>query len=198
MVTQDPSRTSHLAAPSILRTQKFITALAYAPVIVSTDFIDECLAQDELLDPEDFLLTDKATEKKFQLKLSSTLQRAKEHGNELFHGRTFYCVENIHGGCETYQAIVEANGGKCLVFRGRPGTMLTSQRARSENGEEDEDIEAEVFLISGREPEQQRLWSKFRQMVENSRKLPKVVRSDWVLDTAMSQEIKPIDGYEFN
>lgn len=198
MITQDPSRASHLAAPHILRTKKFVTALAYGPVVVSTEFIEECLAQEELLDPEDFIMTDKATEKKLRLNLKESLERAKKHRNQLLQGRTFYCVENIHGGYETYQAIIEANGGKCLSYRGRPGTMMTSRRAGSNTSMVDEDAEAEVFLISGTEPEQERLWSKFRHMVEKSRKVPKIIQTDWVLETAMSQEIKPITGFQLH
>lgn len=199
MVTQDPSRASHLAAPRILRTKKFVSALAYSPVIVSTAFVEECLAQDELLDPADFLLKDKATEKRLHLKLDNTLRRAKEHRNQLLQGQTYYCMEKVYGGYDTYQAIIESNGGKCLVYRGRPGTMMTSRRPGGETGKINEDTDAEVFLISDTESEHgRRLWPKFRQMVENSRKIPKIIKFDWILDTAMSQEVKPISEYELH
>ncbi len=193
-MTQDPSRATHLAAPSILRTHKFISAMAYAPTIVSTSFVDECLEKDEFLDPEDFLLQDKANEKRFHFSLAESQKRAKENRNKLLEGRTIYCVENIHGGFETYKSIVEANGGQCNLYRGRPGTMVPSRRADSETSTADEASQAEVFLISGQD--QERLWSKFRQMAEGSRKIPRIVRSEWLVESAMAQEILPVGTHE--
>lgn len=170
--------------------------MAYAPIIISTEFIDKCLEKDELLPPEDFLLQDNANEKRFHFSLVQSQQRAKENRNKLFQDRTIYCVENIHGGFETYKSIVEANGGQCNMYRGRPGTMVPSRRAESETSAMDDDAEAEVFLISGTEKEHERLWSRFRQMAEGSRKTPRIVRSDWLIESAMTQQILPVDKHE--
>ena len=170
--------------------------MAYAPTIISTDFIDKCLEKEEIVNPEDFLLKDKANEKRFHFTLAQSQQRAKENRNKLFRGRTIYCVENIHGGFETYKSIVEANGGQCNLYRGRPGTMVPSRRAESETSATDDDAEAEVFLISGSDKDQERLWSRFRQMAEGSRKIPRIVRSDWLLASAMAQQILPVDDHE--
>ncbi len=168
--------------------------MAYAPTIVSTSFIDECLEKNEFLDPEDFLLQDKANEKRFHISLAESQKRAKENRNKLLEGRTIYCVENIHGGFDTYKSIVEANGGQCNLYRGRPGTMLPSRRADSETSTAEEASQAEVFLISGQD--QERLWSKFRQMAEGSRKIPRIVRSEWLIESAMAQEILPVGIHE--
>ena len=170
--------------------------MAYAPTIISTDFIDKCLEKDEILDPEDFLLQDKANEKRFHISLAQSLKRAKENRNKLFQGRTIYCVESIHGGFDTYKSIIEANGGQCNMYRGRPGTMVPSRRADSETSTTDEAAQAEVFLISGQDKEQERLWPKFRQMAEGSRKIPIIVRSDWLLESAMAQKILPVGKHE--
>ena len=69
MVVQDARKCTHLAAPTILRTAKFVNALAYAPVIMHTDFVDSCLKQNELLDPRDFPLVDKTAESKFHISM---------------------------------------------------------------------------------------------------------------------------------
>lgn len=195
-MTQDPSRATHLAAPSILRTHKFISAMAYAPTIISTDFIDKCLEKDEPLDPEAFLLQDKVNEKRFHISLAESRSRAKENRNKLLQGRTIYCVDNIHGGFDTYKSIIEANGGQCNLYRGRPGTMVPSRRADSETSTTDDDNQGEVFLISGQGKDQERLWSRFRQMAEGSRKIPRIVRSDWLLECAMAQKILPVGDHE--
>jgi hypothetical protein len=195
-VTQEPSRATHLAAPSILRTHKFISAMAYAPTIISTDFIDKCLEKDELLNPEDFLLHDKVNEKRFHISLAQSQKRAKENRNKLFQGRTLYCVENINGGFDTFKSIIEANGGHCNVYRGRPGTMVPSRRADSETNSADEAAQADVFLISGQDRDQERLWSRFRQMAEGSRKTPRIVRSEWLVESALAQQILPVGSHE--
>jgi len=195
-VTQDPSRATHLAAPSILRTHKFILAMAYAPTIISTEYIDKCLEKDEPVNPEDFLLQDKANEKRFHISLAQSQKRAEENRNQLFRGQTMYCVENIQGGFDTYRSIIEANGGHCNSYRGRPGTMVPSRRGSSDASTTDEAAQAEVFLISGKAKEQARLWSRFRQMAEGSRKVPRIVRSEWLLESAMAQQILPVGSHE--
>jgi Regulator of Ty1 transposition protein 107 BRCT domain len=197
-VTQEPSRATHLAAPNILRTHKFISAMAYAPTIISTDFISKCIEKNKLLDPEDFLLQDKANEKRFHISLAQSQKRARENRNKLFEGQTIYCVENIHGGFDTYKSIIEANGGRCNMYRGRPGTMVPSRRADGEDSTMDDSFQAEVILISGPDRDQARVWPRFRQMAEGSRKIPRIVRSEWLIESAMAQEILPIGSHELH
>ncbi|KAL9108158.1 MAG: hypothetical protein Q9227_007012 [Pyrenula ochraceoflavens] len=196
-ITQDPARCTHLVAPSILRTQKFVVALSYAPVIISSNFIEECLSQNKVLNPQDYLLQDPSGERKLNLDLSRSLSLAKQNKNSLFAGRTIYCVDTIPAGFATFQAIVEANGGRCITYRGRPGTMVPSRRAGSEASTmTDEDTDAEIYLLSGLEKEHKVLWPKFRKMAEGSRKIAKIVGSDWVLESAMAQKILPVEEYE--
>jgi hypothetical protein len=195
IVTLEPGRASHLAAPSILRTHKFVAALAYAPTVISTDYIDACLQQEEYLDPEKFLLKDQANEKRLGVSLAMSRNRAIENKKELLKGRTIYCVENIHGGFETFKSIAEANGGQCLQYRGRHINMIPSTRAGSETST-DEDVQHEVYLLSGPGPENRRLWSKFREMAGNSRKSARIATTEWLIETAMCQTIKPIVNYE--
>ena len=195
IITLEPSRATHLAAPTIKRTQKFVAAIAYAPTIISTDFIDACLEKDELLDPDKFVLQDKANEKKMGFSLQLSKERAKENRNRLLAGRSVYCLETINGGWESYKSIVEANGGKCMVWRNRKGTMVPSKRAESDPDTDDDSLN-EVYLLSGPGKENENLWKRFRQMAEGSRKLPLIVRQDWLLETAMCQKVLPTSNYE--
>ncbi|OAG43848.1 hypothetical protein AYO21_02075 [Fonsecaea monophora] len=195
LITTDASKATHLAAPNIVRTQKFVTALAYAPLVISTDFIDACLAEDKLHNPEKFKLRDKENEKKFQLSLDKSRQRAKKNANRLLHGRSIYCMENIHGGFDIFKTIVAANGGRCMLWKNRKGTRVPSGRADSELSTDTEENH-DVYLLSDNGKENHGLWSRFREMAEGSRKVPKIVTSDWLLETAMSQEIQPTKVYE--
>ncbi len=50
LVVNDYATCTHLAAPRILKTQKFICGLAHSPVVLSTDFIDNCLSEGKAMD----------------------------------------------------------------------------------------------------------------------------------------------------
>ena len=188
---------THLAAPNIVRTEKFICALAHAPTIVSTDFIDDCLDQDELLDPDDYLLDDEDGEKRLGYKLSDSLRLAQKNKGKLLKGYAIYCTESIHGGFETYRAIINVNGGKCHLYRARAGshTGLQSNQEEDEPQPGDRRTPQHIYLISGVTPEEARLWPKFRQMAAEMGKIPRVVRNDWMLNLALSQEVHWKDTY---
>ncbi|KAJ5086621.1 hypothetical protein NUU61_007928 [Penicillium alfredii] len=200
MVVQDARKCTHIAAPSILRTTKFVNALAYGPTIVHTDFITDCLKKDELMDPADFPLVDQASEKKFGFSLAKSTAKAKANKNKLLRGYRIHCVEDIRGGIDAFKSIIEANGGECLPFRGRLG--LANQARREESDDEDSDMDDnqpgrnEVFLLSSAGPKHARLWPRFRQLALDIKKTPRIVRVDWLLDMAMSQEPHPPEEYE--
>lgn len=191
--TAEPAKATHVAAPRIVRTVKFISAMAYAPTIVSTDFVDACLDNDELQDPEKFKLIDKDNEKQLGLSLTLSKERAKENQNKLFEGRSVYCMTNVNGGFDTYNKIVQANGGICMQYQGRKGTRVKSYRAGSE-GSADENTD--VYLISPEQGDNSKLWQQFQSMVQSSRMTPRIVGTDWLIESAMRQEILPVSKYE--
>lgn len=171
-------------------------------MIVSTDFVDQCLKKDELLDPADFPLVDKAAESKFQFSLAKASNRAKKNKNKLLRGFRVYCVEDIRGGFDAFKSIVEANGGECLLFRGR--LALANNSRREESDDEDSEMDSddsgrnEVFLLSSAETKHARLWPRFRQVASDVKRTPRIVRVDWLLDMAMSQELRAADEYELS
>lgn len=198
LLVQDPGTCTHLAAPHIVRTQKFICALARAPIILSTSFVDQCLAKNELLSPTEFLLTDPESEKRLGFTLNDALIRARANKQRLLEGLTIYSTEGLHGGFETYKAIIEANGGRCLLYRARAG-LVASSRTSGQDGASDReghDNSDNVYLISGLSHDETRLWRKFRQMAQSSGKTPRIVKTDWMLDIALSQRIQWNDRYE--
>jgi hypothetical protein len=196
MLVTDPSKCSHLAAPQILRTHKFISALAYAPTVISTEFVDQCLERDDLLEPEDFLLQDTSSEKRFKISLPKSLANAKVNANNLFKGRMIYCVESIHTGTEVMQSIIEANGGRCIVYRARPGTQLPPRRGEKGPGDAEDDEADVLYLISATKKDQVKLWPRFRQLAEGQKWKPRIVKTDWLLDQAMAQELRWQGKYE--
>ena len=200
LVVHDASKCTHLAAPSVLRTPKFVNALAYGPDVVSTEFIAQCLKKDELLDPSGFPLVDKAAEDKFKFTISDATVRAKTNKNKLLQGYHICCADSIRGGFETFKSIVLSNGGDCILFRGRHALPPNIRQDKDESDEETEGEPSrnEVYLLSGVTPEQTKLWPRFRQMVGDLGKSPRIVRVDWLLDIAMSQKLRSADGYELD
>ena len=189
LVVPDVGSCTHLASPHILRTQKFICALAHSPVIISTDFVNDCLSQNKRLAPEEYLLQDIEGENRMGIKLSDSLARAKVNQGQLLQGYSIYCTEYIQGGFETYKAIAEVNGGKCLLYRARAGSTATLRAGPDDDTDSPEaGGPGYVYLISGTTSDEAKLWPKFQQMMEGTGKKPLVVRHDWILDLALSQK----------
>lgn len=189
----EPSRATHLAAPSIVRTQKFVTAIAYAPVVVSTAFVDACLKANELLDPKDYPLKDTVNERSIGCSLQKAVGLAAKNKNRLFHGQTIYVMEAIHGGFATFETIVEANGGQCLSWKNRNNVVIGSARAGSRDGQ-DGGASDDLILVSDA-MENTTLWDKFIQMAERNGRTPRIVSADWLIETALSQGLRPTKNY---
>lgn len=167
-------------------------------MVLSDEFITQCLKKNELLNPADFPLVDNASEKRFGFILKDATARAEVNKNKLLQGYRIYCVESMHGGFEAFKSIVEANGGICTLFRGRVSMPSRPKHEESDDDSSDDDDPSrnEVYLLSNAIPEHERIWPRFRQMVQGIEKTPRVVRVDWLLDIAMSQKLRPADGYE--
>lgn len=198
LADQDAKKCTHLAAPAVLRTPKFVNALAYAPVIVNHDFITQCLKQNELMNPADFPLVDEIAEKRLGLSLGDMTARAKKNQNKLLQGYRIYCIESIRGGFDAFRSIAVANGGDCTVFRGRVSMPGQSRHEDSDDdsSEDDDPSRNDIYLLSGVDPGHGKLWPRFRQLVQSIGKTPRIVRVDWLLDIAMSQDLRATDGYE--
>lgn len=195
LVVDDHVQCTHLASPKIVRTQKFICGVAHAPIILSTDYIDDCLKENRRLDPEDYHLQDEDGEKRLGNKLTDSIDRAKRNKGRLLQDFTIYCTEGVHGGFDTYKAIVEANGGKCLLYRARAGLNATARAGTQDKLDSESGKADKMYLISSSGPEDAKLWPKFRQMVQGIGKVPMVVRNDWIVDMALSQELQWHDVY---
>lgn len=191
LVVQDPTSCTHLAAPAMVRTQKFLCALAAGPTIVSSDFIDACISDGAMPLINDFLLKDKDNERRFNMKLKDIVARAKANKRQLLRGIPIYCTAEIPNGSDTHKAIVEANGGVFSIYRARGGSTI-----KPTNPESDEESDPEpVYLITGQRPEERRLWPKFKEMAKAGHMEPRIVHSEWLLDVAMSQQLRCGDTY---
>ena len=195
MVVREASKCSHLAAPSVLRTPKFVNALAYGPTVISTEFVDQCLEKDRLIDASSFPLMDKEAEKRYNFTLSDSTSRAKLNKNKLLRGYHICCCESIRGGFDTFKSIASSNGADCILFRGR---LAFPSSFRQDDDDDQEAGRNEVYLLSNATPDQTKVWPRFQQMVEDIGKVARIVRVDWLLDIAMSQKLLAAEAYELD
>jgi hypothetical protein len=214
-VTDDPSHVTILLAPHILRTKKFVCAIASAPHVVDPSFLDACIKNDKVPDPKKHALYDRNGEKRMGFKLLHGLERARSNGHALLKGWQIFCTEKVKGGFETYKSIVNANGGICTLWRGRT-TLQVSRRsfthiatAADDSGSSDEATEEHaatasqgvdkgdtLYLVSGTSKEEVAMWEKFRVLARKADMLPVIVKTDWVLAVAMQQRIVWEDQWE--
>ena len=123
-----PSECTHLLAASVVRTEKFLCALAKAPFILSEKWATQSVAAKKLLGKschcgsfctrltivaeKDFLLVDNGGESKYGVKLVRSIQRAKENKGALFSGHTFYVTTKVPTDRKLLKNVVAAHGGE--------------------------------------------------------------------------------------
>ncbi|QDS74312.1 hypothetical protein FKW77_003986 [Venturia effusa] len=194
-IVEDTTKVDILCAPKIVRTKKFISALARAPYVVSTSFLDFCLKNQKVPDPDKFTLQDRDTEEKTGIKLKESIENAEKNNGQLLQGWQIFCTSDVTGGFDTYKTIIEANGGVAMLYKGRTA-MNVSKRSFNGGPARAGAVESQgpddgntLYLISGEKPSEVGLWDKFKQMAKAVDMVPVIARSDWMISVAMRQLI---------
>jgi hypothetical protein len=193
-ITDDSKKVDLLCAPKVVRTKKFVSALACGPTLVSSAYLDFALKNNKLPAPEKFPLTDQDFVKTHNIHLEEAIPRARQNQKRLLKGWTIYCTENLTGGSDTYKDIIEANGGKCQIWKGKGIATATASKRKidksdevSQNLQEDEgDV---LYLISEANKKEFGNWAKFRELAEKHDMIPRIVKTEWILHVAMAQYV---------
>jgi hypothetical protein len=194
-ITDDVKRVDLLCAPKIVRTKKFVSALACGPTIVGSSYLDYALRNNKLPPPEKHYLRDREFEKQHGFHLNEALERAKQNQKRLLRDWTLFCTPNVSGGFDTFKDIVVANGGVCQLWKGRATHVTAAKRsidhandtAESQNQQEDEgDV---LYLISEPNRNEFPLWKSFRDLAAKHDMIPRIVRTEWLLFVAMAQYV---------
>lgn len=185
-IVQEGQPCDYLAAPHVVRTVKFLCALARGPTVISSTFVDKVLETGKVPPVDDFILKDKNAEKQYNVKLERSVGRAKQHRGRLLRGVPIYCTEKIRIGPESYKAIAEANGAMFMMYRARSGVSIKPTTAEEDGNKPPEP----VYLLSSAGPEEKQLWGRFKDMAEKGHMEPRIVAPDWLLDVAMAQEVR--------
>ncbi|TGJ81739.1 hypothetical protein E0Z10_g7007 [Xylaria hypoxylon] len=183
-VVQDGQPCDYLIAPQLVRTVKFLRNLSKGAVVLSSNWIEECLDTKQVPAPDNYILKDTENEKRFGLKLETSIQRAQKNKGQLLAGIPIYCTAGIKNGIESYQAIAEANSAIFMVYGPKSGSTI-----RPTKPEDDELGPEPVYLLSTSTPEEKKLWKRFEDMARKGNMEPRVVASDWLLDVVMKQEV---------
>lgn len=204
-ITDDFKKVDLLCAPKPVRTKKFVAALACAPILVSTTYLDYALKNNKLPPPEKHLLEARDFEEANGFRLDEAMTRAKQNKHRLLKDWTIFCTENVTGGFDTYKDIIEANGGKCAVWKGRTTNITASKRSidpspttadESQNQKEDEgDV---LYLVSDPDKKEFANWAKFRELAKRHDMVPRIVKTEWVLSVAMSQYVHWKEEWELS
>ncbi|KAJ7178477.1 hypothetical protein C8R43DRAFT_1117863 [Mycena crocata] len=110
--TTQVSECTHLIAPSLVRTEKLLCALAAGAFILSDKWAIESVAANKLLPEKDYILRDKTNERKWDFTLVEAMARAKEVNGKLFEKKTFYLTPRVPVDVKLLKNVVTSQGGK--------------------------------------------------------------------------------------
>ncbi|KAF1939524.1 hypothetical protein EJ02DRAFT_408302 [Clathrospora elynae] len=193
-ISDDFKKVDLVCAPHPVRTKKFIAAMACAPTLVSTTYLDYALKNNKLPPAEKHLLEARDFEQANNFRLSEALERAKQNKHRLLKGWTIFCTEKVAGGFDTYKDIIEANGGKCSQWRGRTTTVTASKRTLNSSDQEVSQNQTAdegdvLYLISDADKKDFNNWTKFRELAKKHDMIPRIVKTEWLLSVAMAQYV---------
>ncbi|KAK2464910.1 hypothetical protein APHAL10511_002986 [Amanita phalloides] len=109
-LTTHATECTHLIAPKIVRTEKFLCAIPHGPFIISQDWATRSAAAKKLLPEKSYLLRDEAGEEKFSFKLKDAIERAKR--GKMFADRTFYVTPKVPTELQLLKNVITACGGQ--------------------------------------------------------------------------------------
>ncbi|KAI9067528.1 hypothetical protein FKP32DRAFT_1588518 [Trametes sanguinea] len=107
-----PTECTHLLVRSVVRTEKFLCAMAVAPYVLSEKWAIASATVRKLMPEDQFMVEDPETEKKYGFRLADALDRAKENAGKLFAGKTFYVTPKVPVDSKLLKNVVTANGGQ--------------------------------------------------------------------------------------
>ncbi|KAG1896173.1 uncharacterized protein F5891DRAFT_1055500 [Suillus fuscotomentosus] len=124
-MTTKPNDCTHLVAKGIVRTEKFLCAIASSPFVLTEGWvIRACELANFCVTETDFLISDPESERKWNFKLTTSLERAKrEDGGEgLLKGMTFYVTPKVEIDLKLLKAVIASAGGQ--VQTSKPTTRI--------------------------------------------------------------------------
>ncbi|KAG2338757.1 hypothetical protein BDR05DRAFT_918059 [Suillus weaverae] len=113
-MTTKPNDCTHLVTKGIVRTEKFLCAMASSPFVLTEGWVNSSVRTGKLLPETDFLISDPESERKWDFKLSASLERAKRQdgGEGLLKGMSFYVTPKVEIDLKLLKAVITSAGGQ--------------------------------------------------------------------------------------
>jgi len=125
---------THLIAPKITRTVKFLSAISVVHHIVTPLWIEDSNKAGTLLDETAYLLKDPESEECFGFKLDVSMQRSRTR--KVFQGLKFFVTPNITPSPVPMKEIIECAGGEMFELKDGDASLvqfLDSKIKKKEN-----------------------------------------------------------------
>eukprot|EP00795_Rhopilema_esculentum_P012733 gene12733-3459_t len=106
---------THLIAPKITRTVKFLSAISVVNHIVTPSWIEESNKVGSLLDEAEYSLKDPESEEYFGFKLDVSMQRSRTR--KVFQGLKFFVTPKITPAPGPMKEIIECAGGEMVELK---------------------------------------------------------------------------------
>ncbi|KAF7297862.1 hypothetical protein HMN09_01007000 [Mycena chlorophos] len=165
-VTSKATECTHLITTGVVRTEKFLCALAYSPYILTEAWATESADAGELLPVENYFIRDEEGEERYNFVLKQALERAKTLKGTLFKDHTFYMTPGSFKNLDLIRNVILANGGQFVQVKKPNDRQLADQAHRHLFASEDE----------------RDLWIGLKKVT--------VYKSELVLAAAMRQELE--------
>ncbi|KAM0789281.1 hypothetical protein ACM66B_000121 [Microbotryomycetes sp. NB124-2] len=125
--TDQPGQVTHLVVRQLSRTEKLLCCLAVAPFIVTTAWVDACIAAGRLVDEAPYLLKDEAKEKALGDTLVNILARARSR--RLFEGKTVYVTKGVEPEVSKIQKILQSGDATVITSKITPAAQASILRS---------------------------------------------------------------------
>ncbi|KAJ7350687.1 BRCT domain-containing protein [Mycena albidolilacea] len=135
-VTNRAAECTHLIVHHLVRTEKFLCALAGAPYIVTKEWAEDCATNGQIMPEDDYLLEDGAAEAKYDFKLVKAVKRAKTLKGKLFRDQAFYLTAHVKQ-MEILRNVILANGGQIITAQPSLRTLQNDPHRHVISCEED-------------------------------------------------------------
>ncbi|WBW75460.1 BRCT domain protein Brc1 [Schizosaccharomyces osmophilus] len=175
-ITSNPSKCTHLVAPRILRTAKFLCAIPNGPQVVTMEWLQDSIKQRHPSAEDKYLLKDEEKEKEIGCSIQDSLKRAREKGPTLLENYVIYLTSKTvaPGNVSAVTSIVKSNGGACSTISNF-NKRLTKHL---ENGN--------IIVITCQED--RHIWENFLSSIETYQNTF-LQNYDWLMKTILRQEL---------
>ncbi|KAJ8077295.1 regulator of Ty1 Transposition [Marasmius tenuissimus] len=124
---------THLLVKSLVRTEKFLCAVAAGAHIVSEKWATDCASAKKILPEEKYILHDPDGEAKYNMNLKESLKRARkgrEENNRLLERHVFYVTHHVQAEIRLLKNVITACGGTLASQTPTPRILDTNHELR--------------------------------------------------------------------